>query len=148
MRGDFRIHTLKVNVPHPSVVFGRGVIGEVIGKFFSCLLPVEAELILLDAAAHRVEMHVKSFGALPAHFSSEDSVGGCAIGLDWGGRLRVTHFDEVRANGNSLLDVEENRSSFGLCGGSHDVADGLTFGDYRSIQGGSGPDVGRWWIVA
>ena len=49
------------------MVFGREVIGEVTGKVFSSLLPVEAELVLLDAAAHPVEMHVKSFGALPAH---------------------------------------------------------------------------------
>ena len=74
LRRYFRIRTLKVNVPHPSVVFGRGVIGEVIGKFFSSLLPVEAELILLDAAAHPLEMHVKSFGALPEHVYGEDSV--------------------------------------------------------------------------
>ena len=31
--GDFRIRTLKVYVTYPSVVFGREVIGEVIGKF-------------------------------------------------------------------------------------------------------------------
>ena len=41
--------------------------GEVIGKVFISLLPVEAELVLLDAGAHPVETHVKSFGALPAH---------------------------------------------------------------------------------
>ena len=61
LRGDLRICTLKVNVPHPSVVFGREVLGEVIGKVFSSLLPVEAELVLLDTAAYPVEIHVKSF---------------------------------------------------------------------------------------
>ena len=60
----------------------------------------------------------------------------------------MAHFNEGHADGNSLLAVEENRSSFGLRGGSHDGADGLTFGEYRSIRGGSGPDVGMWWIVA
>ena len=39
-RGDFRIHMLKVYVPYPSVVFGREVLGEVIGKVFGSLLPV------------------------------------------------------------------------------------------------------------
>ena len=58
---DFRIFTLKINVYHASVVFGREVLGEVIGKFFSSLMPVEAELVLFYAAAHPVEAHVKRF---------------------------------------------------------------------------------------
>ena len=123
------------------------MLGEVIGKVLSSLLTVEAELILLDAAAHPVETHVKRFGVLPAHVSGEDAVGGCAVGLDWGGRLRVDHFNEVHADGNSLMAIEEDRSSFGLGGGSQDGSDGLTFGEYWSIWGGSGLDVGRWLIV-
>ena len=106
LTGDFRICTLKVNVSHPSVVFGREVIGGLIGKVFSSLLPVEAALVLLDTAAHLVEAHVKSFGALPTHVAGEDSVGGCAVGLDWCGRFWVAHFDEGRADGNILLSVE------------------------------------------
>ena len=69
------------------------MLGEVIVKVFSSLLPVEAELILLDAAAHPVEVHVKSFGALLEHVSSEDAVGGRTVGLDWSGQLWVSHFD-------------------------------------------------------
>ena len=99
---------LKVNASHTSMVFGREVLGELIGKVFSSLLPVEAELVLLDAAAHPVEAHVKSFGALLAHVAGEDDVGGHAVGLDWGGCLRVAHFDEGRADGNNLLAVEEH----------------------------------------
>ena len=144
---DFRIFTLKVNVSHLSVVFGREVIGEVIGKVFSSLLLVEAELVLIDVAAHPVEAHVKRFGALLAHVVSEDTLGGCALGLDWVGRLWVAHFDEGRADGKSLLAVEEDCSSFGLGGGSHDGADGLTVGEDRSAWSGSTPYVGRWWIV-
>ena len=83
-----------------------------------------------------------------AHVSGEDSVVGCAVGLDWGWWLQVAHFDEVRADGNSLLAVGEDRSSFGLGGGSHDGADGLTFGEDQSVWIGSRPYVGRWWIVA
>ena len=124
------------------------MLGEVIGKVFSSLLPVEAELVLLDVAAHPVESHFKSFGALPAHVAGEDAMGGRAAGLDWGGWWRVAHFDEGRADGNSLLAVEEDRSSFGLGSGSHDGADGLTFGEDRSVWSGSRPYVGRWWIVA
>ena len=56
----------------------------------------------------------------------------------------MTHFDEGRADGNSVLTIEKNCSSFGFPGGSHDGADGLTFGEYQSIRGRSGPDVG-WW---
>ena len=50
--------------------------------------------------------------------------------------------------GNSLLAVEENCFSFGFRGGSHDDADGLTFGEYRSIRGWSVTDVGWCWIFA
>ena len=59
----------------------------------------------------------------------------------------MAHFDESGADGNSLLAVEKDRSSFGLGGGCHYVADGLTFGEYRSVWSGSRPDL-RWlWIV-
>ena len=51
------------------------MLGEVIGKVFGSLLPVQAELIILDVAAHPVEMHVKGFGALLAHVAGEDAVG-------------------------------------------------------------------------
>ena len=42
----------------------------------------------------------------------------------------MAHFDEVRADRNSLLAVEEDRSSFGLGRKSHDGVDGLIFGEY------------------
>ena len=51
-------------------------------------------------------------------------------------------------DGNSLLAVEEDHSSLGLSSGSHDVADGLIFGEDWSVWSGSRPDVGWWWIVA
>ena len=112
LRADLRIHTLKVNVHHLSVVFGREVIIEVIGKVFSFFLPIQTELVLFDEAAHPVEMHVKILVVLPAHVVSEDAVGGCAVGIDWGGRLRVAHLDAGRSDGNSLLSIEGNRYSF------------------------------------
>ena len=132
---------LKVYIPYPSVAFGREVLGELIGKVLVSLLPVQAELILLDAAEHPVESHVKGLGAFTAHVAGEDAVGGRAVGLGRGGRLRVSHFDEGCADGNSLLAVEENSSSFGFRGGSHDGADGLKFGEYRTIRGWSGADI-------
>ena len=139
---------LKVDVPHPSVVFSKEVLGEVIGKVFSSFLLVQAKLVLFDESAHQAETQVKILGALQAHVASEDAVGGRAGGLDWGGRLRVAHFDEGHSDGNFLLAVEENISSFGLRGGNHDGADALAFGEYWYIRGGSGSDVGRWRIVA
>ena len=147
MTGDVWFCKLKVNVSHPSVVFGREVLGEVIGKVIRSLLPVKEDLVLLDAAAHPVETHVKIFGALPAHVAGDYVVGGHAVGLDWCGRFWVAHFDEGRADGNSLLAVDEDCSSFGLSCGSHDGADGLTFSEDRSVWIGSRPDVGWWWIV-
>ena len=138
---------LKVHVPYPSVLLGREVLGELIGKLFSSLLPVQAELVLLDRAAHPMETHVKSFVALWAHVAGEDAVGGCAVRFDQGGKLQVAYFDEGRVDGNSLLEVEENCSSFDFRRGIHDSADGLTFGEYLSIRGRSGTDVGWGRIV-
>ena len=63
-------------------------------------------MVLLDAAAHPVETHVKFFGALPAHVAGEDAVGGRAIVFDQGGRLWVAHFYKGCADGNSPLDVK------------------------------------------
>ena len=79
-------------VPYPSVLFEREVLGEIIGKIFSS-------------------------------------------------RMLVAHFDKGCADGNSLLAVEENCSSFGFCGGSHDGADGLHLVSIVPI----GVRVGRMW---
>ena len=117
------------------------MLGEVIGKVFGSLLPVQAELILLDAAAHPVGSHVKGLGAFPAHVSGKDAGGGRDVGLDQGGRLRVAHFGEGCADGNGLLAVDENCSGFCFRGGSHDGADGLTFGEYWTIRGRSWANV-------
>ena len=95
-----------VNILHASVVFGREVFGEVIGKIFSSLFSVEAKLFLFDLTLNPVEVHVKDFGAFPAHVAHENAVGGYVVSLDWSGRLWVAHFNQGRADGNSLLAVE------------------------------------------
>ena len=105
-------------------------------------------MVLLDEAAHPVETHVEIVGALPAHVAREGAVGGRVVGFDRSRRMWVAYFDEVRAGGNILLAVEENRSSFGFRGGIHDGADGLTFGEYWSIRGRSGMYVGWSRIIA
>ena len=145
--GDFRSHTLKVNISHASILFGREVLGEVIVKIFSSLLPVEAELFLFDATSHPVEAHVKGFGAFPAHVSGGDTVGGYVVSLDRSGRLQVAHFNQGRADGNSLLAVEEERTGFSLGGGCHDGADGLSLGGDWAVCSGSRPYGGRGCIV-
>ena len=117
------------------------MLGEVISKVFGFLLPVQAELIFFYLAAHPVESHVKGLGAFPGHVAGEDSVGGRAVSLDWGGGLRVAHLGEVSADGDDLLVVEENCTFFCFRGGSHDGADGLTLGEYCNIRGRSWENV-------
>ena len=128
---------LKVYVPYPLVVFGREVLGELIGKVLGSLLPVQSELILFDAATHPVESHVKGLGALLAHVAGDDAVGGCAVDIDQGGRLWVDHLGEGCVDGNGLLAVEENRTGFCFRGRSHEGTDGLTFSEYWTIRGQS-----------
>ena len=55
-----------------------------------------------------METHVKRFGVITAYVTGEDAVGGSDLSLDWGGRLQVAYFDEGRADGNSILDIEED----------------------------------------
>ena len=73
--GDFWGHTLKLNISHASVVFGREVFGKVIRNIVSSLLPVEADL-KKNTTLYPVEAHVKGFGAFLAHVAGGDAVGG------------------------------------------------------------------------
>ena len=43
LEADFQSRTLKVNISHASLMFGRELFGEVTGEVFSSLLPVEAK---------------------------------------------------------------------------------------------------------
>ena len=124
---------------HASMIFGREVFGEVIGNSFSSLLPVEAELYLLDATLPLVEAPVKCFGEFTAHVSSEDAMEACFVSLDWSGWLQMDHCNQVGADGNSLLAIEEDRTGLSLGGGCHDGADGLSLGEYQAVWSGSRP---------
>ena len=53
----------------------------------------------------------------------------------------MAHLGEGSLDGDGLLDVEENCTGFCFRGGSHDGADGLTFGDYWTIRGHSWANV-------
>ena len=62
------------------------------------------------------------------HVAGEDAVGGCVVSLDRSGRFRMAHFNQGCADGNSLVDVEEDCTDIGLGGGCHDGADGMALG--------------------
>ena len=140
--GYFRSRSLELDVSHSPVMFRKEVFSEVIGKVFSYLMQVESKLFLLDVTPHTVEAHVKCFGTFPAHVSSEDAMVGLAVSFYWSGRLRMTHFKQCCADGNSLLAVEEDLTGFSLSDGSHDGADGLVriglFGVGLGRMGGRG----------
>ena len=138
---------MKVNISHASVMFGREVFGEVIGKVFSSLIPVEANFFLVGVTPHPVEAYVKCFGAFPAYVAGEDAMGFFAVGFYWSGRLRMAHFNQGCADGNSMLAVEEYCNGFSLISGSHDGADGLVLGEDRAVWSGSRSDGGRGWSV-
>ena len=89
---------------------------------------------------HPVEAHVKGLRAFLVHVSGEDAVGGCAVSLNWSGRLQMAHFHQSRADGNILIAIEEDRTGLSIGGGCHDGADGLSLGEYHAVWGGSRPD--------
>ena len=95
-----------------------------------------------------MELHVKGLGSFPAHVAGEDSVGGCVVSLDRGGRLRVAHLGEGSADGDGLLAVEEKCTGFCFRGRSYDSVDGLKLGEYWTISGQSWVNVVGWCIVA
>ena len=147
LAGDFQSRMLKVNISHAFLMFGREVFGELIGKVFSSLLPVEVELFLLDATPHPVEAHVKLFGSFPAHVSGEDDVGGFSLSFYWSGRFRMAYFSQGRAYGNRLLSIEEDHTGFSLGSGCHDGEDGLALVEDWYVWSGSRPDGVRGFSV-
>ena len=60
----------------------------------------------------------------------------------------MAHFNKGCADGNILLAVDKDRTSFSLGSRCHDGADGLVLGDDRAVWSGGRLDGGRWWSVA
>ena len=60
----------------------------------------------------------------------------------------MAHFNQGRADGNSLLAIEEDRTGFGLGGGRHDGADGRALCEDWAVWSWSRPDGGRGGGVA
>ena len=55
----------------------------------------------------------------------------------------MDHFNQGRADGNSLLDVEGDSTGFGLGVGCHAGADGLALGEDWAVCSRSRPDGGK-----
>ena len=70
-------------------------------------------------------------------------MGGFAVSFDWSGSLRMSHFNQGCADGNSLLAVEEDCIGYSLGGRCHDGADGLSLGKDWAVWSGSGSDGGH-----
>ena len=74
-------------------------------------------------------MRVNYLGAFLEHVAGEDAMGGVAVSFYCSCRLRMAHFNQGFADGNSLLAVEEDCTRFSHGGGSHDGADILALGE-------------------
>ena len=75
-------------------------------------------------------------------------MGGFTVSFDLSWRLRMAHFNQGRADGNSLLAVEEDCTSYSLGVRCHDGSDGMSLGKDWAVWSGSGSDGGRGWVVA
>ena len=60
----------------------------------------------------------------------------------------MDHFNQVCADGNRLMSIEEDSTGLSLSRVCHDSADGISIGEYRAVWGGSRPDEWRGGSVA
>jgi len=131
---------MEVHWSHRLVVRRGEVLGVVIGKIISALLPVDAELALANAVTDPVETHINRFGAALLDGVIDETIGTSIVRLDRRGWLGVAHFDEGSPDLASVLAIEVKASEFSFEGRAHDILqDGAD-----DVDGAIG--FGRWSI--
>ena len=75
------------------------VLGKIIGKIFYAFSPMYVEHLLVGSASNPVKSHIHTFGSLLLYCIVDNAFGAFVVGLDWGGVLRVAHFDQRCAGG-------------------------------------------------
>ena len=96
------IYTADSFVVEATVVFGW-IVSKVVEPWF----PVDIKHTLADAVAQPVESHVHCFGTFLFDCFVDDT-GCCAVvSFHWGGRLRMSHFNQALSEGDSFSSVQE-----------------------------------------
>jgi hypothetical protein len=95
------------------------VLGEIISTVEFPESPVQIELLLGDAIAQPVIAHIKRFWLFHANLGVEDAMCCGIVGFkrSTSDRLRVSHFFELRANGDSISGIEKTTAGFGFGSG-------------------------------
>ena len=122
--------------PYEYVMTGLVMFGVVVGEVAFAGGPVDKELALGNPIVDPVELHVHGLG--PALFAGVigNGVGRGVVSCSGGRRLWVAHAVEDLPDGDTLLEIEEERREFCLgCRGENVLGDG---GD---VQDGTIEDV-------
>ena len=71
---------------------GWVVLCKIVGKVGGSFIPVDAEVVLLDAVLDPEVAHVHRFGALGLERTIGNAVSSAVVGFDWGRTLRKAKF--------------------------------------------------------
>jgi hypothetical protein len=98
-----------------NVMSGAMMFGPIVCSVVGTWAPVVSELALGITAAEPVESHVNCLGATGLDVVGDHAKGSAVVGLDWCGRLFVTHFFENLSHWNCFagVDVEGAKFDFG-----------------------------------
>ena len=92
------------------------VLCKIVGKVGGSFIPVDTEVVLLDAVLDPEVAHVHRFGALGLERTICNAVGSAVVRLDWGRALRKAEFAKGSANRFRFTTVVEDAAEFAFRG--------------------------------
>ena len=85
---------MEIDTADDFVVKATVVFGWIVSKVIEPWFPVDIKHTLADSVAQPIESHAHCFGTFLFDCFVDDTGCSAIVGLQWGGRLRVAHFDE------------------------------------------------------
>jgi hypothetical protein len=120
---------------HGLVVGRRVMLGEVVTEVFTAGFPVDEEMVLTDAVADPIEVHIHGAGSALADGRIDYAIGSGIVGLDGRRWLGVAHLIESGTENFGCLAVDVECPNFGLSGQCHEIVQDAAFGMDAAIVG-------------
>jgi len=93
-----------------------------VGLIANARLPLDNELVILDAILEPIETHANGFGVFLFNSSIEDVAGNTVVSCHDSGQLGPSHFMESLSEWDSGLGIDESRAGLSFGGRREDVA--------------------------